>query len=161
MHSVTSIAVALAEADTPEFVVYAKQVVKNAKALAERLLEHGFELATGGTDNHLILIDLRTKNVLGKKAAKALDRARLVCNYNSIPNDPAPPMNPSGIRIGTPALTTRGMKEDQARQVADFIHRVIENIDNESAIEKVGNEVLMLCTQFPVPDHFIIPHNGG
>ncbi|MFC1763207.1 serine hydroxymethyltransferase [Planctomycetota bacterium] len=160
MHSLTSIAVAMAEADTPEFIAYAQQVVKNAKALAERLLEHGFNLATGGTDNHLILMDLRSKGVAGKKAAKALDRARLVANYNSIPNDPAPPMNPSGVRMGTPAMTTRGMKEDQARQVGDFINTVIENIDNETVIEKVGKEVLMLCSQFPVPDHFIIPKNG-
>jgi len=160
MHSLTSIAVALAEADTPEFIVYAEQIVKNAKALAERLLEHGFDLATGGTDNHLILIDLRRKGVAGKKAAKALDRARIVCNYNSIPNDPAPPLNPSGVRIGTPAMTTRGMKEEQARQVADAINEVIENIDNEAVIERVGKEVLLLCSQFPVPEHFIIPKNG-
>ncbi len=160
MHSLTSIAVALAEAETPEFIAYAQQVVKNAKALAERLMEHGFTLATGGTDNHLILIDLRSKDVRGKKAAKALDRARIVCNYNSIPNDPAPPLNPSGVRIGTPAMTTRGMKEEQARQVADAVNTVIENIDNEAVIESVAKEVLLLCSQFPVPDHFIIPKNG-
>ena len=115
MHTLTAIAVALAEADTPEFVAYAKQIVKNAKALSERLLEHGFNLATGGTDNHLMLIDLRNKNVGGKKLAKALDRARIETNYNAIPYDPSPPANPSGLRIGTPAITTRGMKEDQAR----------------------------------------------
>ncbi len=156
MHTITGIAVALAEANTPEFVAYAQQVVKNAKTLAVRLMEHGYELATGGTDNHLILIDLRNKKVPGKKVAKALDRARIVANYNSIPNDPAPPMNPSGVRMGTPAMTTRGMKEEQAIQVADFIHTVIENLDNEAKIEKVADEVLMLCSQFPVPEHFII-----
>ena len=157
MHTLTAIAVAMAEANTPEFVAYAKQIVKNAKILSERLMEHGFNLMTGGTDNHLMLIDLRNKNIPGKKMAKALDRARIVTNYNTIPGDPAPPMNPSGIRLGTPAITTRGMKEQQARQVADFINKVAENIDNESVIEEVGKEVLLLCSQFPVPDHFIIP----
>ena len=157
MHTMTAVAVAMAEADTPEFVAYAKQVVKNAKALAEKLLEYGFRLTSGGTDNHLILIDLRNKNIPGKKLAKALDRARIVTNYNSIPNDPAPPANPSGLRIGTPAITTRGMKEEQAEQIAGFINAVAENIDNESAIEEVGKEALLLCSHFPVPDHFIIP----
>jgi glycine hydroxymethyltransferase len=161
MHTLTAIAVALAEADTPEFVAYAKQIVKNAKTLAERLLEHGFKLATGGTDNHLMLIDLRNKNVGGKKLAKALDRARIETNYNTIPFDPAPPANPSGLRIGTPAITTRGMKEEQARLIADFINRVVENIDNESVIEEVGKEVLLLCSQFPVPEHFIIPNKNN
>ncbi len=157
MNTITGIAVAMAEANTPEFVAYAQQVVKNAQALAGRLMEHGFELCTGGTDNHLILMDLRNKNVLGKPVAKALDRARIVANYNSIPNDPAPPMNPSGVRLGTPAMTTRGFKEDQAIQVADFIHGVVENLGNDAAIEKIGKDVLMLCSQFPVPEHFIIP----
>lgn len=157
MHTIAAIAVALAEADTPEFVAYAKQIVKNAKALAEKLLEYGFDLVSGGTDNHLMLIDLRNKGVPGKKLAKALDRARIVTNYNTIPNDPAPPANPSGLRIGTPAITTRGMKEDQARQIAGFIKRVVEHVDNESVIEQVGREALLLCSQFPVPDHFIIP----
>jgi glycine hydroxymethyltransferase len=157
MHTMTAIAVAMAEADTPEFVAYAKQIVKNAKALAEKLMEYGFNLVTGGTDNHLMLIDLRNKNIPGKKLAKALDRARIVTNYNTIPGDSAPPMNPNGVRIGTPAITTRGFKEPQAREIAAFINRVAENIDNETVIEEVGKDVLLLCSQFPVPDHFIIP----
>ena len=160
MHTLTAIAVALAEADTPEFVAYAKQIVKNARALAEKLLEYGFNLLSGGTDNHLILIDLRNKNISGKKLAKALDRARIVTNYNTIPRDPAPPVNPSGLRIGTPAITTRGMKEEQAWQIATFINKVAENIDNESVIEEVGKEALLLSSQFPVPEHFIIPNNN-
>ncbi len=160
MHTMTAIAVAMAEADTPEFVAYAKQVVKNAKALAETLLEYGFNLISGGTDNHLILIDLRNKDIPGKKLAKALDRARIVTNYNSIPNDPSPPANPSGLRLGTPAITTRGMKEGQAREIARMIHKVTEDIDNESVIEEVGKEALLLCSQFPVPDHFIKNNNG-
>lgn len=157
MHTLTAIAVAMAEADTPEFVAYAEQIVKNAKILAKKLLECGFNLVTGGTDNHLILIDLRNKNIPGKKMAKALDRARIVTNYNTIPGDPAPPMNPNGVRLGTPAITTRGIKEPEAEKIAEFINEVAQNIDNESAIEKVGKEVLLLCSQFPVPEHFIIP----
>jgi len=157
MHTLTAIAVAMAEADTPEFVTYAKQIVKNAKALANKLLEYGFNLVTGGTDNHLILIDLRNKNLPGKKLAKALDRARIVTNYNTIPGDPAPPMNPNGVRIGTPAITTRGMKEPEAEKIAEFINQVAENIDDDSVIERVGKDVLLLCSQFPVPEHFIIP----
>ncbi len=160
MHTLTSIAVAMAEADTPEFITYAKQVIKNSKALAEKLLEHGFNLVSGGTDNHLVLIDLRNKNIPGKKLAKALDRARIVTNYNTIPGDPAPPFNPSGLRIGTPAITTRGMKEEQAMQIADFINKIAANIENDDVIEKVGKEILLLCSQFPVPDHFIIPNNN-
>ena len=161
MHTLTAIAVALAEADTPEFVAYAKQIVRNAKALAEKLLEYGFNLVSGGTDNHLILIDLRNKGIPGKKLAKALDRARIVSNYNTVPGDQAPPFNPSGLRLGTPAITTRGFKEPEAQQVAAFISKVAENIDNESVIEQVGKEVLLLCSQFPVPEHFIIPPKNG
>ena len=157
MHTVTAVAVALAEADTPEFVAYAKQIVANARRLAEKLMEHGFKLSSDGTDNHLILIDLRSKGIPGKKFAKALDRARIETNYNTIPDDPAPPFNPSGIRIGAPAITTRGMKEAQMELIADFMAKIAENIDNESMIEQVGKEVLLLCSQFPVPDHFIVP----
>jgi glycine hydroxymethyltransferase len=161
MHTLTAVAVALAEADTPEFVAYARQIVKNAKALAEKLLEHGFNLVSGGTDNHLMLIDLRNRGIPGKKLAKALDRARIVSNYNTVPGDTAPPFNPSGLRLGTPAITTRGMKEPEAQQIAAFIHRVAENIDKESVIDEVGKEVLLLCSRFPVPEHFIIPNRNG
>ncbi len=161
MHTLTAVAVALAEADTPEFIVYAKQIVKNAKALAEKLLEYGFNLSSGGTDNHLILIDLRNKNVAGKKLAKALDRARIVTNYNTTPLDPTHPANPTGLRIGTPAITTRGMKEEHAEQIASLLNKVVENVDNESAIEEVGKEVLLLSSRFPVPEHFIIPNKNN
>jgi glycine hydroxymethyltransferase len=161
MHTMTAVAVAMAEADTPEFVAYAGQIVRNAKALAEKLMEYGFNLVTDGTDNHLILIDLRNKNIPGKKFAKALDRARIVTNYNTIPGDPAPPKSPNGLRIGTPAITTRGFKQEQAKQIAGFINKVAENIDDESVIEEVGKEVLLLCSQFPVPDHFIIPNKNN
>jgi len=161
MHTVTAIAVALAEANTPEFVQYAKQIVKNAARLAEKLMEYGFNLVSGGTDNHLILIDLRNKNIPGKRFAKALDRARIVTNYNTVPGDTAPPFNPSGLRLGTPAITTRGMKEEQMEVIAGFFKKVIENVDNESVIEQVGKEALLLCSQFPVPDHFIIPRENS
>ncbi|MGA2915385.1 MAG: serine hydroxymethyltransferase [Sedimentisphaerales bacterium] len=157
MHTISALAVALKEADSPEFVAYVKQIVKNAKVLAESLIEKGFKLFSGGTDNHLILIDLRSKGIPGKKLAKALDRARIETNYNTIPGDPAKPFNPNGVRIGTPAVTTRGMKEEQMKIIASLIARVAENIDNEEAIAQVGRESLLLCSQFPVPEHFIIP----
>ena len=161
MHTLTALATALAEAQTSEFINYAKQVVKNAKRLAEKLLEYGFELVSGGTDNHLLLIDLRNKNIPGKKFAKALDRARIVTNYNTVPGDPAPPVNPSGLRLGTPAVTTRGMKEEEMDTIAGFYRKIAENMDNESVIESIGKEVLLLCSCFPVPDHFIIsPKNS-
>ena len=156
MHTITAIAVALAEADTPEFIAYANQIVKNSKRLAQKLMEYGFNLVSGGTDNHLILIDLRNKGIPGKKYAKALDRARIVSNYNTVPGDTAPPSNPSGLRIGTPAVTTRGMKEDDMDIVARLMSTVAENIDNETMIEEVGKEALMLCSRFPIPEHFII-----
>lgn len=157
MHTMTAIAVALAEADTAEFVNYAKQIVSNAKRLAERLMEYGFDLVSGGTDNHLMLIDLRSKEIPGKLFAKALGRAGIVTNYNTIPNDPAPPFNPSGLRIGTPAVTTRGMKEEQMDLIAATFKKVAENIDNEAVLEQVRKDMLLLCSNFPVPDHFIIP----
>ncbi|MDH7599159.1 MAG: serine hydroxymethyltransferase [Sedimentisphaerales bacterium] len=157
MHTISAIAVALKEAATADFARYARQIVSNCKAMAEALLERGFNLVSGGTDNHLILIDLRNKGIPGKKLARALDRAGIISNYNTVPNDPAPPMNPNGLRIGTPAITTRGMKEPQARQIALWIHRVAEGIDNESVIESVRKEVKELCAQFPVPEVFVNP----
>ncbi len=157
MHTITAIAVALAEADTAEFILYSKQVIKNAKRLSEKIMEYGFDLVSGGTDNHLMLIDLRKRNTKGKVLAKALDRARIVTNFNTVPGDDASPFNPNGLRIGTPAITTRGMKEDQMDIIASFINTVAENVDKDTVIEKVGREVLLLCSQFPVPEHFIIP----
>ena len=157
MHTLTAVAVALAEADTPEFIAYAKQIAKNSRRLAEKLLEYGFNLVSGGTDNHLILIDLRNKGIGGRKFAKALDRARIVTNYNTVPGDNSSPANPSGLRIGTPAITTRGMKTQEMDVIAEFFKRVAENIDSNSVIEQIGKEVLLLCSHFPVPDHFIIP----
>lgn len=157
MHTISAIAVALGEAATEDFAAYARRIVKNCKAMAERLLEYGFNLVSGGTDNHLILIDLRNKGIPGKKLARALDRAGIISNYNTVPNDPAPPMNPNGLRIGTPAITTRGMKEEHARQIATWIHRICQDPDNESMIESVRKEVRELCEGFPVPEVFVRP----
>lgn len=155
LHTISAIAVALGEAARPEFVEYAKQVVKNANAMAVKLIEYGFDLVSGGTDNHLILIDLRNKNIPGKKMAKAMSRAGIVANCNSVPQDTAPPFNPSGLRLGAAAITTRKMKEAQAEQVAGLINRVAGNIENEAALDQIGKEVIELCSQFPVPQKFV------
>jgi glycine hydroxymethyltransferase len=150
-HTTAAIAVALREAATPEFREYAHQIVRNARALAEALLEYGFDLVTGGTDNHLILIDLTRKNVTGKIAAKALDRAGLETNYNTVPFDPRKPFDPSGLRLGTPALTSRGMKEAEMRQVAAWIDQVIQNPGDEAHLARIRAEVRELCQRFPAP----------
>jgi glycine hydroxymethyltransferase len=155
IHSISALAVCLGEALHPSFKTYAAQIVANAKKLAEKLMEYGFNLVSGGTDNHLILIDLRNKGLAGKPLAKALDRANIECNYNSVPGDTAPPFNPSGLRVGTPSLTTRGMKEPQMEMVADWIKTVAENIENEQVIRKVAAQVVDLCKQFPVKESFI------
>jgi glycine hydroxymethyltransferase len=117
----------------------------------------GFDLVSGGTDNHLILIDLRNKGLTGKPLAKAMDKAHLVCNYNSVPGDDAPPFNPSGLRLGTPAITTRGMKEEQMDAIAAWIDTISRNLDDENVIRKVACEVEAVCGQFPVPDNFLQP----
>jgi glycine hydroxymethyltransferase len=140
---------------TPAFKAYAAQIVANAKKLAEKLMAYGFNLVSGGTNNHMILIDLRNKNLSGTPLAKELDRAHLECNYNSVPGDTAPPFNPSGLRLGTPATTTRGMKEPQMELIAGWIKTVAENIDNETVIKKVAAEVDALCKQFPVKEAFV------
>ncbi|MEX2227721.1 MAG: serine hydroxymethyltransferase [Dehalococcoidia bacterium] len=150
-NTIAGVGVALKEAATEEFRDYGAQIVANAKAMAAELREHGFDLITGGTDNHLILIDLTGKKVIGKKAAKALDRANIVGNYNTIPFDPRKPFSPSGLRIGTPSVTTRGMKEDEMRQVARWMDEVIDNVKDEDALDRVGREVADFCRQFPAP----------
>lgn len=155
LHTISALAVALNEASQPCFSEYASQIVANAKRLAEKLLEYGFDLVSGGTDNHLILIDLRNKGLAGKPLAKAMDQAHLVCNYNSVPGDDAPPFNPSGLRLGTPAITTRGMKEPQMDLIAGWIDTIAKNLDNEAAINKVGAAVQELCSEFPLPEQFI------
>jgi glycine hydroxymethyltransferase len=143
-------AVAFHEAAQPEFKEYAVQIVTNAQTLAEELLARGLKLVSGGTDNHLILVDLTSKEITGKQAEEALDRANITCNKNMIPFDPRTPFNPSGIRLGTPALTTRGMKEDEMKQVGRFIAEVIDHVEDETVAEKVKNEVRELCQAFPL-----------
>jgi glycine hydroxymethyltransferase len=150
-HQTAGLAVALAEAQTAAFKDYAAQIVKNAKALATALLGHGFSLITGGTDNHLILVDLTSKNVPGKVAAKALDAAGIVLNYNSIPFDPRKPFDPSGVRIGTAAVTTRGMKEPQMQQIATWIDQVVAAPADAALHERIAGEVAAFCKAFPAP----------
>ncbi len=150
-HTTAGIAVALHEAAQPAFKTYARQIVANAKALAAALVEHGFDLVTGGTDNHLILVDLTSKGVAGKKAAKALDRAGIELNYNSVPFDPRKPFDPSGIRLGTPSVTSRGMKEPEMRQIGAWMARVVAAPDDETLAARVAGEVRELCRGFPAP----------
>jgi glycine hydroxymethyltransferase len=150
-HTTAAIGVALKEAATPEFKEYAHQIVRNAKALADELLARGFNLVSGGTDNHLILIDLTNKKVIGKKGAQALDRAGIICNYNTVPFDPRKPFSPSGIRLGTPAVTSRGMREGEMRQIAKWMDEVMSHVDDEAVIARVGAEVREFCHHFPAP----------
>lgn len=150
-NTTAAIAVALKEAATESFRQYAVQVVKNAKILATALMAKGFTLITNGTDNHLMLVDLTNKNISGKKAAKALDKAGIVLNYNAIPFDTRKPFDPSGIRMGTPALTSRGFKEKEMLLVSDFIDRVIADPEKESHLGRIAEEVKALCRNFPAP----------
>ncbi|GAA1254479.1 serine hydroxymethyltransferase [Sphaerisporangium rubeum] len=156
-HTTAAIAVALREASTDDFKTYAHQVVTNAKALAEELASRGFTLISGGTDNHLILIDLTSKGVAGKPAAQALDRAGLETNYNTVPFDPRKPFDPSGIRIGTPSVTSRGMGESEMRQIGSWMDEVVTSLAKgdadatESVITRVHAEVSALTAKFPAP----------
>jgi glycine hydroxymethyltransferase len=150
-HTTAALAVALKEAGQPGFKEYAAQIVANARAMAEALIERGFDLVSGGTDNHLLLVDLTNKNVPGRKAARALDRAGIVCNCNSIPFDPRKPFDPSGIRLGTPAVTSRGMREPEMRQIAAWIDQVVGDPENETLLARVAGEVAALCDAHPAP----------
>jgi glycine hydroxymethyltransferase len=150
-HTTAALAVALKEAATTEFKEYAHQVVRNAKTLAGRLLEHGFSLVTGGTDNHLILFDATSRGSTGRSLSRALNRAGVITNANTIPFDPRKPFDPSGVRIGTPAITSRGMKEAEMAKVGDFIARVVDCEDNPEALDSIANEVADFCRQFPAP----------
>ena len=150
-HTTAAIAVALKEAATPEFQQYGHQIVRNAKALALDLTERGFNLVSGGTDNHLLLIDLTNKKIIGKKAAQALDRAGIICNSNTVPFDPRKPFSPSGIRLGTPAVTSRGMGEAEMKQIGAWIDQVVAHADDEAAIARVNAEVIEFCRRFPAP----------
>ena len=144
-------AVTLKEASTPEFKEYAVQVVKNAKVLAEELINYGFDLVSKGTDNHLILIDLQKKELTGKEAEEVLDKIGLTVNKNMVPFDPRKPFDPSGIRLGSPAATTRGMEEGEMKKIGFWINEAIENRKNEAKIASLREEVHQLCLGFPVP----------
>lgn len=149
-HVIAAKAVAFGEALKPEFKDYGKQIVRNAKTLASELTSHGFRLVTGGTDNHLVLVDLQNKNVTGKQAEGALDKANITVNKNMIPFDPRKPFDPSGIRLGTPTLTSRGMKESEMVEVASCINEAVSDWQDEAALEKVKGRVLELCAHFPI-----------
>ena len=144
-------AIAFGEALKPEFKAYAAQVRKNAAHLAEALKKRDFKLVSDGTDTHLILADLTNKGVPGKEAQNALDSVGITLNKNTVPNDPRSPFDPSGIRLGTPAITTRGMKEPEMEKIADWIDRVISNVNDETVLKTVKSEVAEMCSHFPVP----------
>lgn len=150
MHVIAAKAVAFKEDLEDSFTVYAKQIIKNAKVLADKLSSFGFKIISGGTDNHLMLIDLRNKNITGKAAQEALDLVGITCNKNAVPFDDKSPLVTSGIRLGTPALTTRGMKENDMEIIAEFINRIISNPADEKIKQDIKQEVLNLTSRFPM-----------
>ena len=153
MHIIAAKAVAFGEDLRPEFKTYVAQIVKNAKQLAASLSEKGYRIVSGGTDNHLMLVDLRpiSTELSGAEVAIALEKAGIIANFNGVPNDPRPPRQTSGIRLGTPALTTRGLKENDIKQVADFIDRAIRSKSDDAALAKIRGEVAEMCKKFPMP----------
>ena len=150
MHVIAGKAVALKEAMEPEFKTYQQQVAKNAKAMVEVFLERGYKVVSGGTDNHLFLVDLVDKNLTGKEADAALGRANITENKNSVPNDPKSPFVTSGIRVGTPAITRRGFKEAEAKELAGWMCDVLDSINDEAVIERIKGKVLDICARYPV-----------
>lgn len=150
MHVIAAKAVAFLEALQPEFRVYQQQVIRNAQALCAALQARGFRAVSGGTDNHLMLIDLRPSDLTGKVAQETLDRARITVNKNTVPFETRSPFVTSGIRIGTPAVTTRGMKEAEMEVIADFIARALENVGNEKVLRAIADDVISLCKKFPI-----------
>jgi glycine hydroxymethyltransferase len=150
MHVIAAKAVAFGEALQPSFKAYAEQIIKNAKTLAQKLSSHGYNLISGGTDNHLMLVDLRNKGVTGKEAESALEQSGITVNKNAVPFDDKPPIVTSGIRIGTPAVTTRGMKEREMEMIGELIHQVIQNVGSQKTYQDVRNSVRHLCEKFPL-----------
>ncbi len=148
MHTIAAKAVCFGEALRPEFKVYIDQVVRNAKILGEELLKYGFKLVSGGTDNHLLLIELTNKNITGKEAEKLLDLVGITVNKNTVPNETLSPFITSGIRIGTPAVTTRGFKEEEMKKIAELINETIEN--REGNLEEIREKVVQLCSKYPL-----------
>ena len=151
MHVVAAKAVALKEAMQPSFKAYQEQTIRNAKCLAEELTSAGFRIISGGTDNHLMLVDVTAKGTTGKIAEKALDNAGITVNKNMIPYDKRKPLDPSGIRIGTPALTTRGMAESEMKQIAKWISGIIDRPEDDYLIAETRGSIRELCVQFPAP----------
>lgn len=150
MHVIAAKAVAFGECLQESFKEYAKQVIRNAKALAEALIERGYTIVSGGTDNHLMLVDLRSKGITGKEAEVALDKAGITCNKNAVPFDPQPPLITSGIRLGTPAMTTRGMKEPEMRQIAAWIDQALLHRTDADALEQIRRQVQEFCRAYPL-----------
>lgn len=147
-NNIAGIAIALEDALTPAFTDYCKQVITNAKALSQAMQNRGFEIVSGGTENHLILVDLRNKNIDGDTLSKALNSVNIETNKNSIPFDTASPFKPNGIRLGTPAVTTLGLKEQDMETIADFIHQVVDNIDNQTKLNSIKTEVINFISKF-------------
>jgi glycine hydroxymethyltransferase len=152
MHIIAAKAVAFHEMQQPEFKAYSGQVIRNAHALAKGLQERGWRIVSGGTDNHLFLVDLRDHGLLGHEAEDCLHRAGMTTNKNGIPFDPNPPLKPSGVRLGSPALTTRGMKEEEMDQIARFFDLTLRHRADESTFARVRQEVFHLTDQFPIPE---------
>ncbi|HAA34894.1 MAG TPA: serine hydroxymethyltransferase [Firmicutes bacterium] len=150
MHAIAAKAVSFKEAQGEEFRLYQEQVLKNARTLAEKLLEHGFNLVSGGTDNHLILVDLRSKKITGQELENILDGVGITVNKNPIPNDPESPVVTSGVRLGTPAVTSRGMKEKEMEIIAGLISRAVDERNNSATLSRIKQEVQNLCTRFPL-----------
>jgi glycine hydroxymethyltransferase len=151
MHVIAAKAVCFHEALQPQFRDYQRQVVVNAKALAAGIAKHGYRIVSGGTDNHLMLVDLRPKDINGKEAQEVLDRAGITVNKNAIPFDTYPIFKPGGIRIGTPAVTTRGMKEEEMLEISDLVAEALNNRADESALGQVREKVRDLTRKFPLP----------
>jgi glycine hydroxymethyltransferase len=150
-HITAAKAVAFGEALKPEFKEYAKQIIANAKVLAGEFISLGYRVISDGTDNHLMVVDMTSKNINGLDAEALLNRVGISVSRSTIPNDPNPPMRPSGVRFGTPAITTRGMKEGEIRQIAKWINEAIENKDNEETLDRIKKEVKDMCLNFPIP----------
>lgn len=154
MHIIAAKAVAFGEALKPEFKIYCQQVMDNAKVLAQELVSHGFDLVSGGTDNHLVLVDLHNKNITGKAGEQLLEKAGITCNKNMVPFDDRSPFVTSGIRLGTPALTTRGMKEAEFKEIARIINMVISSPEDEAVLEQAQSDIAQLSTAFPLYKEF-------
>jgi len=151
MHGIAALAIALHEASLPDFKVYSQAILDNAQAMATAFSERGFRLVTGGTDNHLLLVDLTSKGIGGKTAAVAMEKAGIVANANSIPFDPRKPFDPSGVRIGTAAITTRGMDCDDMVSIVNWIDKAVDAREDDEALKVIRGEVEEFCSAFPVP----------